>query len=282
MTTLNLSRLTGGSRPYQAHGWTVSLLCHVLVVGCAIALMAEIEKPVLPDTFHWEVSVVESPSPVEAVPPEQPPAKPVVQPSKPPVKPPIKPATPIQHTVKQTIQDAPVPVETVQTVQQTTQEPVTQIIASKPDPIMEQAPPQPTPVFPIERVEPIRERTEEVVQVAPSIIEHHAVQQRLVQYRQTQADYGWLRDTLWRRIEDLKRYPTQARANHWEGKVVVKAVIRDDGTVADLMIAESSGQPILDQEALAVMRKASPLILKHPLGKPSISMLIPISYRLDG
>ena len=59
----------------------------------------------------------------------------------------------------------------------------------------------------------------------------------------------------------MKRYPTQARANHWEGKVLVKAVIRDDGTVADLMIAESSGQPILDQEAMAVMMKASPSIL---------------------
>jgi protein TonB len=148
--------------------------------------------------------------------------------------------------------------------------------------MMEHTPPQPTAVSPVKRAEPIHERTEEVVQAAPSMIEHRAVQQRLVQYRQTQADYGWLRDALWRRIEDLKRYPTQARANHWEGKVVVKAVIRDDGTVVDLMIAESSGQPILDQEALAVMMKASPLILKHPLGKPSITMLIPISYRLDG
>lgn len=277
MTTLNLSRLTGGSRPYQAHGWTVSLLCHVLVVGCAIALMAEIEKPVLPNTFHWEVSVVESPSPVEAVPPEQPPVKPVVQPPKPPVK----PITPIQQTMQQTVHDVAVPVETVQAVQQTTQDSVTQIIASKPEPIMEQTPPQPTAVSPVEHTEPIQERTEKVMQAASSMIEHRVVQQRLVQYRQTQADYGWLRDALWKRIEDLKRYPTQARANHWEGKVVVRAVIRDDGTVADLMIAESSGQSILDREAMAVMMKASPLILKHPLGKPSITMLIPISYRLD-
>ena len=277
MTTLDLSRLTGGSRPYQAHGWTVSLLCHVLVVGCAIAVMAEIEKPVLPDTFQWEVSVVESPAPVEAVPPEKPPTKPVIQPPKPLVK----PITPIQQTVQHSVQDVPVPVETVQAVQQTTQEAVTQIVSSRQDP-MEQTPPQPTAVSSVERAEPIHERTEEVVQAAPSMIEHRAVQQRLVQYRHTQADYGWLRDALWRRIEDLKRYPTQARANHWEGKVVVKAVIRDDGTVVDLRIAESSGQPILDQEALAVMMKASPLILKHPLGKPSITMLIPISYRLDG
>ena len=64
MTTLNLSRLTGGNRPYQAHGWTVSLLCHVLVVGCAIAVIAE-SRTRSPDTFHWEVSVVERPSPVK-------------------------------------------------------------------------------------------------------------------------------------------------------------------------------------------------------------------------
>lgn len=278
MTTLNLSRLAGGSRPYQTHGWTVSLLCHVLVVGCAIALMAEIDKPVLLDSFHWEVSLVESPALVEPAPPEKPPAKPAVQPPKPPVK----PITPIQHTVQQTVQDVAVPVETVQAVQQITQEPVTQIIASKPEPIMEQAPPQPTTVSSVEHTEPIHERTEEVAQAAPSMIEHRAVQQVLVQYRQTQADYGWLRDALWRRIEELKRYPSQARANHWEGKVVVRAVIRDDGAVIGLQIAESSGQPILDQEALAVMKKASPLTLKHPLGKPSITLLIPISYKLDG
>lgn len=277
MTTLDLGRLTGESRPHQAHGWMVSLLCHVLVVGCAIALMAEIEKPVLPDTFQWEVSVVESPAPVEAAPPEKPPA-PVIQPPPPPVK----PVTPIQQPVQHTVQDVAVPVETVQAVQQTTQEAVTQVVSSRQEPMVEQAPSQPTAVSSVERAEPIHERTEEVAQAAPSMIEHRAVQQRLVQYRQTQADYGWLRNALWGRIEELKRYPTQARANHWEGKVVVKAVIRDDGTVADLMIAESSGQPILDQEALAVMMKASPLILKHPLGKPSITMLIPISYRLDG
>jgi protein TonB len=103
-----------------------------------------------------------------------------------------------------------------------------------------------------------------------------------VHYRQTQADYGWLRDTLWKRIQELKRYPALARTNHWEGKVVVAAVIRDDGTVVGLRIAESSGRPILDQEALSVMRQASPLTLKHPLGKPQVTILVPISYRLDG
>ena len=147
---------------------------------------------------------------------------------------------------------------------------------------MEHASFQPTAVSPVERAEPIHERTEEVVQTDPSMIEHRAVQQRLVQYRQTQADYGWLRNALWGRIEELKRYPTEARTSHWEGKVVVEVVIRNDGEVVGLKIAESSGRAILDQEALAVMRKASPLVLKHSLGRPSITLLVPISYKLEG
>lgn len=73
-----------------------------------------------------------------------------------------------------------------------------------------------------------------------------------------------------------------ARANHWEGKVVLEAIVRDDGEVVGLKVAESSGRAILDEAAIAVMKKASPLTLKHPLGKPQITILVPISYRLDG
>lgn len=147
---------------------------------------------------------------------------------------------------------------------------------------MEQAPLLPTAVSPVERVEQIHERTEEVVEAGPSMIEHRAVQQRLVQYRQTQTDYGWLRNALWGRIEELKRYPAEARANHWEGKVVVEVVIRDDGEVVGIKISESSGRAILDQEALTVMRRASPLKLKHSLKRPSVTLLVPIIYKLDG
>jgi periplasmic protein TonB len=275
MTTLDIGGLTGGNRPHQAYGWTVSLLCHILVGGCAFALTAEIEKPVLQDSFQWEVALVATPASVESAPPEKPPVKPVVQPP-PPL---VKPVTPTEQTVQHTVRDIAVPVEPVQSI---TQDAVTQVVSVRQEPMMEQAPSPPTAVASVERAEPIRERTEEVVETGPPMIEHRAVQQRLVQYRQTQADYGWLTDALWERIEALKRYPAQARANHWEGKVVVEVVIRNDGEVVGLKIAESSGRVILDQEALTVMRKASPLTLKHSLGKPSITLLVPISYKLDG
>jgi len=264
MTTLEFTQLIGNSGPHRAQSWTVSLTCHVLAIGCAIAVMAEFQKPALLDSFRWEVAMVESPTPAQPAPPEKPPTKQAVQPPQPLVK----TVTPIQDTIQPVVHDVAVPVETVQ--------PTTQ------EPMIEHTPSQSSLTASVEYTEPIHERAEEVVQAGPSMVEHRAVQQRLVQYRQTQADYGWLRNALWGRIEELKRYPTEARANHWEGKVVVEVVIRHDGEVVGLKIAESSGRAILDQEALIVMRKASPLKLKHALGRPSITFLVPISYRLDG
>jgi protein TonB len=118
---------------------------------------------------------------------------------------------------------------------------------------------------------------------APSVIEQRVVKERSLRaFPQTQADYGWLSDTLWGRIEQLKRYPSLARNNHWEGKVLVEAVIQDDGAIIESQIAESSGHAVLDQQALMVLKQASPLTLKHPLGQRRVTILVPIIYRLDG
>jgi len=301
MTAVEFDRLTAGTGPHHAQGWTLSLLCHLVAVGCALMLMAEIEKPVLPSTFQWEVAMVESP----------PKPEPVVEPA--PVPPPPKPMR--SHPLERPIDSRP-HVESVEPAHQVTHEVVTtvsavqeivtpvttamersttvaQAITSHQETVVEQAVSRPVSQPVTEGVEAVMERTVErqpaVVEratetpsPAPPAVEHRVVQQRLVKYRQTQSDYGWLRDALWRRIEELKRYPTQAKVNHWEGKVIMEAVIRDDGQVVGLKVAESSGHALLDQEAMAVMKKASPLTLKHPLGKPQITILIPISYRLDG
>lgn len=306
MTAVEFDRLSDDTGPAHAHGWIVSTLCHLLGVGCAVLLMAEIEKPVLPNMFQWEVAVVESPAPVEPAPRETPPAEPVVQPSRPL----LKPITPVQHAVQDIATPVEAtPVQTVQAVQQATQDVVTQAepvldrpalqstesrtvlakaVSSNQESVVEQLAAQPTLSSAVERVEPIQARAAVIEQDAPSVesmlsaIEHRIIQKREVRFLQAQADYGWLSDALRGRIEELKRYPAQARVNHWEGKVVIQAVIRHDGTVIGLQIAESSGRPVLDQEALEVMKKLSPLTLKHPLGKSEVTILVPISYRLDG
>lgn len=94
-------------------------------------------------------------------------------------------------------------------------------------------------------------------------------------------DYGWLSEEILRRVEELKRYPASARIDRAEGKVVVKAVINEDGNLGEVEIFQSSGYLALDKAAVETMRQASPFHLPHPLGQPRMTIKIPMSYRLD-
>ena len=97
----------------------------------------------------------------------------------------------------------------------------------------------------------------------------------------TKRDYGWLSEAILRRVEELKRYPASARMDRAEGKVVVKAVINEDGSIGEVEVFQSSGHPALDKAAIETMRQAAPFHLPRPLGQPRLTIKIPMSYRLD-
>lgn len=94
------------------------------------------------------------------------------------------------------------------------------------------------------------------------------------------ADYGWIAQSLYKRVVELKRYPHRARLNHWEGKVVLRAVIRHDGHLADLALHESSGYDELDEAAMELVREACPLHMAQPLGREQVVVQVPITYAL--
>jgi protein TonB len=94
-------------------------------------------------------------------------------------------------------------------------------------------------------------------------------------------DYSWLSETILRSVEELKRYPSDARLDRAEGKVVLKAVIRGDGSVDDLEISQSSGHLSLDHAALELLKRAAPFQLPQPLGKSQMTVKIPMNYRLE-
>ena len=94
-------------------------------------------------------------------------------------------------------------------------------------------------------------------------------------------DYGWLSDTILRRVEELKRYPSEARLDRAEGKVVLKVVIRGDGSVDDVEVYQSSGYRSLDHAAVELLRLAAPFQLPRPLGKSQMTVKIPMNYRLE-
>lgn len=99
--------------------------------------------------------------------------------------------------------------------------------------------------------------------------------------RDLQADFGWLSAALRERIEALKRYPSFAKSRKWEGKVVIEADISESGEIVRVQVAESSGHTVLDDEAMAVVRKSSPVPLRYELGQSFITIRVPIVYKLN-
>jgi periplasmic protein TonB len=99
--------------------------------------------------------------------------------------------------------------------------------------------------------------------------------------RDLQADFGWLSAALRERIEALKRYPSFAKSRKWEGKVVIEADISESGDIVRVQVAESSGHTVLDDEAMAVVRKSSPVPLRYELGQSFITIRVPIVYKLN-
>ena len=97
---------------------------------------------------------------------------------------------------------------------------------------------------------------------------------------EVKTDHRWLAESLWRRVAELKRYPSSARLNGQEGKVILKAVIRSDGHLAEVSVLKSSGHPILDTAAIEVVKLACPLHMRHAIDKPEIVVSLPIVYSL--
>lgn len=61
------------------------------------------------------------------------------------------------------------------------------------------------------------------------------------------------------RLTDSRRYPPQARADHEEGIVLVSFALDRQGHVLTPRLARTSGHPLLDQEALAMLKRVGAL-----------------------
>lgn len=173
-----------------------------------------------------------------------------------------------------TIEPAPAPSEprstaVPQPAAATPPHPATASVPATPEPQASNAEPEATKAAAVDPREEVRQEVDQVV--ARSAMAQPA----------PKTDYRWLAESLYRRVAELKRYPNAARLNGWEGKVVLRAIIKADGNLADLRIQKSSGFDALDEAALETVRQACPLYLKHALGRPEVVVSLPIVYSLS-
>lgn len=273
--------------------WGVSLALHGTVVGLAFAFASQVKPILQEDLFQWDVALVETvksaslPEPVESVmTPAKPMAK-VVPPSRP------KRVTEVSQVIRPLEQqiDSPPPIEQKVEVPQLREEPMEQRLVETAAPVAEPAvdakiaepvaasSSEPTESRPVQQ-EPAAIASAPVLSSEVPISQERTVDAVAASGPEAKADNQWLAESLWRRVAELKRYPNSARMNSQEGKVILKAVIRADGHLADVFVLKSSGYSALDAAAMEAVRLACPLHMKHAIGKPQIVVSLPIVYSL--
>ena len=82
-------------------------------------------------------------------------------------------------------------------------------------------------------------------------------------------------------LNRYKQYPNIARARRQEGVVTLSFTMERDGRVLTRKIEKSSGSPILDEEALAMLQRSEPLPAFPPaMVGESRSFSVPIRFSL--
>ena len=84
-----------------------------------------------------------------------------------------------------------------------------------------------------------------------------------------------------RKIEGLWSYPAQALARKQEGEAVILFTIDTGGALTDYYVTSTSGSPLLDEGALAVVRAASPFAaLPATFNLSRLHVTATFSYRM--
>ena len=279
------------------------MLVHGLALTVVLGLMAQI-KPAMPkDVFTWDVALIE-PRRVQDV--RQSEITPTQEPAQATPRP-IAPTPPQPKIAMQKVQAHEVTPVVQREISQVieTSEPMQQMVAVQTRteeivPVREQ------------QVEEVQQTHQPVVESVAPLVQHEAVTaesaiisaptdaaatdakptesvvtesapQMAMATRPSpavKADNSWLVESLRRRLAELKRYPTIARLNGWEGKVVLRAVIRADGHLSEVKVHRSSGYEALDTAAVEAIRLVCPLHLQQPISVSELAIYVPIVYSL--
>ena len=284
---------------YRVHGWVVSASVHGLALTVALGLMAQV-KPVMPkEPFTWDVALVEPQRIQES---RQAATKPTQEPTKTtarqvalsPIQPQIvtreaqprevmsvrKEQPPEVEQTKQAVVESPAPViqdEAVTAEPAIAAAPVHQAVTSD-VPAIEAAP----VIRDLDPSDPPATAAVIDAKQAESVTQEPAPQMAMATRptSSVKVDHGWLAESLRRRLAELKRYPSTARLNGWEGKVVLRAVIRADGHLSEVKVHRSSGYDALDNAAIEAIRLVCPLHMHQPLGTSEVAVYVPMVYSL--
>ena len=187
--------------------------------------------------------------------------------SKPLLKPQVMNVTisslPIQEPIEKIETPQPIKIETPQPIKKV--EPIQKKIT----PIIDKNATSVAQPMPKEEVTP---SPAETISKIPNIMPQEPVTQYLESYSSLLANA----------IAKYKQYPKIAQMRGWQGTVIVDLEIDIKGAVISVKIKKSSTYEVLDNEALEMIKKASPFPAPpESLRGKNFNVLVPISFKLE-
>ena len=187
--------------------------------------------------------------------------------SKPLLKPQVMDVTisslPIQEPIEKIETFQPIKIETPQPIKKVEpiQKKITPIIDKNATSVAQPMPKEEVPPSPAETISKI-----------PNIMPQEPVTQYLESYSSLLANA----------IAKYKQYPKIAQMRGWQGTVIVDLEIDIKGAVISVKIKKSSTYEVLDNEALEMIKKASPFPAPpESLRGKNFNVLVPISFKLE-
>ena len=164
-------------------------------------------------------------------------------------------SSPIQKTIEKI--EPPQPIKKVEPIQKK----ITPIIDKNATSVAQPIPKEVAPPAPAE-----------AISKTPNIVPQEQVTQHLESYSSLLANA----------IAKYKQYPKIAQMRGWQGTVIADLEIDSKGSVISVKIKKSSTYEVLDNEALEMIKKASPFPAPpESLRGKNFNVLVPISFKLE-
>ncbi len=95
-------------------------------------------------------------------------------------------------------------------------------------------------------------------------------------------DFSMYADAVQKKIASAIAYPYEAQEKGWQGTVKLGIIVQRDGMIKDIVVKESSGYPVFDQDAVNTAQILAPYA-PFPSGSNAneVTLNIPIVYSLD-
>ena len=99
---------------------------------------------------------------------------------------------------------------------------------------------------------------------------------------ETMPEFPGGQQALFKYLGETVKYPVIAQENGIQGRVICQFVVNKDGSIVDVVVVRSSGEPSLDKEAIRVINSMPKWKPGKQRGKPvRVKYTVPVNFRLQ-